>query len=70
MVAALYEETKVNPLAGCLPALVQIPVFLALYRSFLNLASTSQLNEPFLWLPNLQVVLLYLTFPNDEIYQA
>ena len=54
MVAALYQETQVNPLAGCLPALVQIPVFLALYRSFLNLASTSTMNEPFLWLPNLQ----------------
>lgn len=54
MVAALYQETQVNPLAGCLPALVQIPVFLALYRSFLNLASASTMNEPFLWLPNLQ----------------
>lgn len=45
-----------NPLAGCLPALVQIPVFVALYRSFQNLAqeSTHRLNEPFLWLPNLE----------------
>jgi YidC/Oxa1 family membrane protein insertase len=54
MVAMLYQETQVNPLAGCLPALVQIPVFLALYRSFLNLASAGVMNEPFLWLPNLQ----------------
>lgn len=37
-----------------MPSLIQIPVFLALYRSFYNLASTSQLQEPFLWLPNLQ----------------
>ena len=28
---ALYREEKVNPLGGCLPILVQIPVFIALY---------------------------------------
>ena len=45
---------QINPLAGCLPALLQIPVFIALYRSFFNLASQgSTLSEPFLWLPNL-----------------
>lgn len=27
-----YQENKINPLAGCLPLLVQMPVFLALYR--------------------------------------
>eukprot|EP01036_Dinobryon_divergens_P025148 gene25148-33668_t len=54
MTALLYEETKVNPLAGCLPAILQIPVFLALYRSFLSLAQQNKLEESFLWLPNLQ----------------
>lgn len=54
MTALLYQETNVNPLAGCLPALFQIPVFLGLYRSFLNLASTHQMTEPFLWLPDLE----------------
>jgi YidC/Oxa1 family membrane protein insertase len=29
---ALYKREKVNPVAGCLPILLQIPVFLALYR--------------------------------------
>jgi YidC/Oxa1 family membrane protein insertase len=29
---ALYQREKVNPLAGCLPILVQIPVFYALYK--------------------------------------
>ena len=43
-----------NPLAGCLPALFQIPVFLALYRSFQNLAADQKISEPFLWLPNLE----------------
>ena len=28
----LYQEQKINPLAGCLPILVQIPVFFALYK--------------------------------------
>lgn len=52
-----YQHYQVNPLAGCLPAILQIPVFLSLYRSFFNLASQTDkgtLNEPFLWLPNLQ----------------
>ncbi len=29
---ALYQKEKINPLAGCLPILVQIPVFYALYK--------------------------------------
>jgi len=29
---ALYKREKVNPMAGCLPILVQIPVFFALYK--------------------------------------
>src|SRR3972149_6700178 len=28
----LYKREKINPLAGCLPILVQIPVFFALYK--------------------------------------
>lgn len=53
LTAKLYEDAEVNPLAGCLPALAQIPIFIALYRSLLNLASNSDFNEPFLWLPSL-----------------
>ena len=29
---ALYKQEKINPLAGCLPILIQIPVFFALYK--------------------------------------
>jgi len=53
-IAALYQEEKVNPLAGCLPALVQLPVFIGLYRAILNLSQENKLNEAFLWLPNLE----------------
>lgn len=31
-VMELYREEKVNPMAGCLPLLIQIPVFFALYK--------------------------------------
>ncbi len=33
---ALYKENKVNPMSGCLPMLLQIPVFFALYNVLLN----------------------------------
>lgn len=54
MMAQLYEENNLNPLAGCLPALVQIPVFIALYRALLSLAKEDLLEESFLWLPSLE----------------
>lgn len=54
LVALLYDEAKTNPLAGCLPSLFQIPIFIALYRSFQNLASSHMIAESFLWLPNLE----------------
>ncbi|CDF35881.1 unnamed protein product [Chondrus crispus] len=54
MTAQLYKDEQINPLAGCLPVLAQIPVWIALYRSVLNLASDDLLKESFLWLPSLQ----------------
>ncbi len=32
---ALYKKEKINPLAGCLPILLQIPIFYALYKTLL-----------------------------------
>ena len=54
MMASLYQENNLNPLAGCLPSLAQIPIFIALYRALFNLAKEDLLEEPFLWLPNLE----------------
>lgn len=34
---ALYKEHGVNPAGGCLPALIQIPVFIALYQAIINI---------------------------------
>lgn len=53
-IAELYQANEVNPLAGCLPAIVQIPVFIGLYRAVLTLAKENKLDEPFFFLPNLE----------------
>ena len=34
---ALYKEHGVNPAGGCLPAVIQIPIFIALYQSIINI---------------------------------
>lgn len=48
----LYKKEKVNPLGGCLPMLVQIPVFIALYWVLLESVELRQ--APFmLWLQDL-----------------
>ncbi|PWU18092.1 MAG: hypothetical protein C5B48_15145 [Candidatus Rokuibacteriota bacterium] len=43
---ALYREHKVNPLGGCLPMIVQIPIFYALYVSLS--VSVELQNQPFI----------------------
>ena len=48
---ALYREAKVNPMSSCLPMLVQIPVFIALFNV---LRSAVELRyAPFLWIADL-----------------
>ena len=34
----LYQEAKFNPLSGCLPMVLQMPIFIALYQVLLNLS--------------------------------
>lgn len=53
-ISELYQNEGVNPLAGCLPAIVQLPVFIGLYRAVLELAKENKLDESFLWLPSLE----------------
>jgi len=53
-IAEVYQTNQVNPLAGCIPSILQIPIFIGLYRAVLTLAKDDKLNEPFLWLPNLE----------------
>lgn len=53
-ISEFYQTNEINPLAGCLPSLVQIPVFIGLYRAVLDLAKDNYLDESFLFLPNLE----------------
>lgn len=48
---ALFQRAGVNPLAGCLPMLIQLPIWIALYAT-LNTA-VELYRVPFLWLPDL-----------------
>ena len=48
---ALYQREKINPLAGCLPMLIQLPIFLALLRVLYLAIDMRQ--APFLWLSDL-----------------
>jgi YidC/Oxa1 family membrane protein insertase len=60
--ARLYKLSGVDPLAGCLPTLVTIPVWIGLYRALSNVANEGLLTEGFffgylLWLVLQQLLL-------------
>jgi len=58
----LYRKEKINPLGGCLPILVQIPVFIALY--WVLLGSVEMRNAPWiLWIHDLSVKDPYFVLP-------
>jgi YidC/Oxa1 family membrane protein insertase len=59
----LYQEHRVNPFASCLPIILQLPVFIALYATIAGKGPLSApeykasvdalFNAPFLWIPKL-----------------
>lgn len=58
----LYKTEKINPLGGCLPVLIQIPVFIALYWAIL--ASVELRHAPFIgWITDLSVADPYYVLP-------
>ena len=59
---ALYKREKINPLGGCLPILVQMPVFIALYWV---LAESVELRQApfFLWIDDLSAIDPYFVLP-------
>ena len=58
----MYKEEKINPLGGCLPILVQIPVFIALY--WVLLESVELRHAPFvLWINDLSSPDPYFVLP-------
>jgi YidC/Oxa1 family membrane protein insertase len=58
----MYREEKVNPLGGCFPILIQIPVFIALY--WVLLSSVEMRNAPWLgWITDLSSPDPYFILP-------
>jgi len=58
----LYKKEKINPLGGCLPILVQMPVFLALYWTLLE--SVEMRQAPWiLWITDLSIKDPYFILP-------
>ncbi|WP_075183333.1 membrane protein insertase YidC [Pantoea sp. 1.19] len=59
---ALYKSEKVNPLGGCLPLLIQMPIFLALY--YMLMGSVELRHAPFiLWIHDLSAQDPYYILP-------
>jgi len=58
----VYREEKVNPMGGCLPIMIQIPVFIALY--WVLLSSVEMRNAPWiLWIKDLSAEDPYYILP-------
>jgi YidC/Oxa1 family membrane protein insertase len=65
-VMSLYRTYKINPLGGCLPMVVQLPVFFALYR-MLYQAIELRHAPFFLWIDDLSAPDRLFRFPIDHI---
>jgi len=60
-VMKLYREHNINPLSGCLPLLIQIPILIALFTSLRN--SIELRGESFLWIKDLSGADPYYILP-------
>lgn len=49
----IYKENKVNPMSGCLPLLVQMPIIIALFQALRDF-QYADLGSSFLWIPHLK----------------
>ena len=71
----IYKENGVNPAMGCLPMVIQMPIWFGLYSALRNLAETaSGFSQGFLWLPSLALpdhtyILVGLTIITQFIVQ-
>ncbi len=68
----LYQERKVNPLGGCLPVLIQMPVFIGIFYVIRQFGGTPHVNSPtepsfnhggILWFQDLSHMDPYLILP-------
>jgi len=49
----IYKQHGTSPFSGCLPLLIQMPIFLAFYRSLYGFEFRVQEHAAFLWIPNI-----------------
>lgn len=59
----LYKKTGINPLGGCIPMLIQMPILIAMFRFFP--ASIELREQPFLWADDLSSYDSVLNLPFD-----
>ena len=52
-VQALYKKEKVNPMGGCLPMILQLPIFYGLYTALSSMIDLR--NQSFLWIKDLSL---------------
>ncbi|MDG3006736.1 membrane protein insertase YidC [Paludisphaera mucosa] len=63
---ALYKKHGVNPVGGCLPALIQLPIFVGLWQA-LN-TSVGLRQAPFLWINDLAAPDMLFRLPVDVMF--
>lgn len=52
-VMEMYKENGVNPFGGCLPLIIQMPIFIAFYQSLFKFPFKVAEHAGFLWIPNI-----------------
>jgi len=63
MVMDLYKQNNVNPAAGCLPLLIQMPILIALYKSLFAFPYINEAHANFIWVNNLSATDPYFILP-------
>ena len=51
----IYRKEKVNPMSGCLPMVIQLPIIVIIWRALLYAAEQIHLSPGFLWIPDLSL---------------
>jgi YidC/Oxa1 family membrane protein insertase len=63
MIMDLYKENNANPMAGCLPLLIQLPILLALYKSLFAFPYINEAHASFIWVKSLSSTDPYYILP-------
>jgi len=51
----IYKKEKVNPMSGCFPMLIQLPIIIVIWRALLYASEQIHLSPGFLWVPDLSM---------------